>query len=329
MVLAMENRKLNWAAAKQSGFSLIELMIVTVVLLGVSGIVLTAMYQMTMRQASISNRTEMHSGVRSVTGVLQQEISQAGRISFPTVPNPNQTTTMNIGVAGASPETPVTIVGVGVANPAFLFNNIHLIIDIGDNEEIVTATNFNGNTFTGTFEKNHAINALVRPAGAFAEGILGNSTGTVLKLFGDINDDGNMRYIEYTCDTVNGFFYRNDMAWDFAGAKPAVNASMILLSNLQPNPNDLVTGQPVPCFTYQKDNRTVNGVAYDFVLNVGVTLTANPQSPDLQTKRQDPETKALLNVSPRNVFQAWQLAGLPGANQHVQPTPPTITALSQ
>ncbi|MBI2819156.1 MAG: type II secretion system protein, partial [Acidobacteria bacterium] len=272
----MENRKPNWAVAKQSGFSLIELMIVTVVLLAVSGIVLTAMYQMTMRQASISNRTEMHSGVRSVTGVLQQEISQAGRVAFPTVPNANQTTTMNVAVVGASPDTPVTI-PAGVADPAFLFDNMHLIIDIGDNEEIVTAINWNGITFTGTFEKNHAINALVRPAGAFAEGILANSTGTVLKLFGDINDNGNMRYVEYTCDTVNGFLYRNEVAWD-AGAKPAVNASMILLSNLRPNPNDAVTGLPVPCFTYQRE--TVPGSPYTFTLNVGVTLTANPQSPD-------------------------------------------------
>ncbi|MBI2818703.1 MAG: hypothetical protein HYX73_01875, partial [Acidobacteria bacterium] len=291
---------------------------------------LTAMNQTTMRQASTTHRTDIHSGVRSVTGVLQQEISQAGRIAFPTVPNPNQTTTMNVAVVGASPDTPVTIIGVGVADPTFLFNNMHLIIDIGDNEEIVTATNWNGTTFTGTFENDHAINALVRPAGAFAEGILGNSTGTVLKLFGDINADGNMRYIEYTCDTVNGFFYRNDMAWDTdVAAKPAVNASMILLSNLLPNPNDLLTGLPVPCFTYQRETRTVDGIAYNFTLNVGVTLTANPQSPDLQTRRRDPETKALLNVSPRNVFQAWQLAGIPGANLHVQPTPPKITLLSQ
>lgn len=325
MVLQMENRKPNRVAAKQSGFSLIELMIVTVVLLAVSGIVLTAMYQMTMRQASISNRTEMHSGVRSVTGVLQQEISQAGRIAFPRVPNPNQTTTMNVAVVGASPDTPVTI-PAGVADPSFLFNNMHLIIDIGDNEEIVTATGWNNTTFTGTFEKNHAINALVRPAGAFAEGILPSSTGTVLKLFGDINDDGNMRYVEYTCDTVFGFLYRNDVAWN-AGAKPAVNASMILLSNLLPNPNDAVTGLPVPCFTYQRE--TVPGTPYTFTLNVGVTLTANPQSADLQTRRRDPETKALLNVSPRNVFQAWQLAGIPGAELHVQPTPPSITLLSQ
>ena len=38
------------------------------------------------------------------------------------------------------------------------------------------------------------------------------------------------------------------------------------------------------------------------------------------------ETKALLNVSPRNVFNVWQLAGL-GINNRVQPLPATVTTL--
>jgi len=38
------------------------------------------------------------------------------------------------------------------------------------------------------------------------------------------------------------------------------------------------------------------------------------------------ETKALLNVSPRNVFNVWQLAGL-GVTNRVQPIPPSVQAL--
>ena len=38
------------------------------------------------------------------------------------------------------------------------------------------------------------------------------------------------------------------------------------------------------------------------------------------------ETKALLNVSPRNEFNVWQLAGL-GITNRVQATPPSVTAL--
>jgi hypothetical protein len=38
------------------------------------------------------------------------------------------------------------------------------------------------------------------------------------------------------------------------------------------------------------------------------------------------ETKALLNVAPRNVFNVWQLAGL-GITNRVQPLPDTVKTL--
>jgi hypothetical protein len=44
------------------------------------------------------------------------------------------------------------------------------------------------------------------------------------------------------------------------------------------------------------------------------------------TKKYQKESKALLNVSPRNVFNAWQLASLDIDNR-VQPTPAQITNL--
>ena len=92
----------------------------------------------------------------------------------------------------------------------------------------------------------------------------------------------------------------------------------ILLSNITRNPDGS------PCFTYQM-NRV--DTTY-FVTDVAITLTVQTQLVDPVTKRFQTETKALLNVSPRNVFNAWQLASL-GIFERVQPTPPTITALLQ
>src|SRR5438309_2153534 len=66
-----------------SGFSLIELLVATGLLLTVSAIVTTALMQMTQSQATIWNRTEMHSGIRGATELLQQEVGQAGRVSVP------------------------------------------------------------------------------------------------------------------------------------------------------------------------------------------------------------------------------------------------------
>jgi len=56
--------------------------------------------------------------------------------------------------------------------------------------------------------------------------------------------------------------------------------------------------------------------------------STDPQSQDKDsiTQEYQKESKALLNVSPRNVFNAWQLASLDITNR-VQPTPPQITNL--
>src|SRR5215831_3314716 len=71
---------------KQAGFTLMETLISLVILLGVSAIVMSGLVQMMWTQGTITNRTEMHTSVRSATELLQQEIGQAGRISLPPTP---------------------------------------------------------------------------------------------------------------------------------------------------------------------------------------------------------------------------------------------------
>jgi prepilin-type N-terminal cleavage/methylation domain-containing protein len=320
----------------QKGFSLIELLITLVVLLAVSGIVLTGMYQMSMKQASVSNRADMHSSVRAVTALLQQEVSQAGRIAFPTTPYAEQYTTLQTAVVASPcptvpPPDPLPT-AVTVENTEFLFDNARLLVGVGDCEDVVTATGWDGTTFTGEFKYDHAIGELVRPAGAFAEGILPSSTGNELKMFGDINGDGDMVYVEYVCNpgTVDapGTLTRMMTPWNTApGGAPAPE---VLIDNLVCNedPTDCAP-DTIPCFTYQQDTLNVEGTDMTFTLNVAITLSARPEFEDPQTGRIDPETKALLNVSPRNVFLAWEMATLAGTKKHVQPTPPEITDLSQ
>jgi hypothetical protein len=60
------------------------------------------------------------------------------------------------------------------------------------------------------------------------------------------------------------------------------------------------------------------------VTDVAVTLTVQPQKPDPQTGALVPETKALLNISPRNVFEVWDTASLVDPTR-AQPMPPNIT----
>jgi hypothetical protein len=192
------------------------------------------------------------------------------------------------------------------------------------------------NTITAVFTIAHAINVPVRTAGAFASGIVPEngfpvqgvnmthgSDGSTLKLYGDINDDGNMEYIEYWCDTTGGNLYRNVVTVAAGAAKNAVGPSMIVLSNIQSNPPDPGASTPAPCFKYQE--KSFGGNSY--VVDVSVTLTVQTQNLDPQTRQFQRETKALLNVSPRNVFEGWQLASA-GVGNRIQPMPADSAGLN-
>jgi hypothetical protein len=308
------------------------MMITLFIFLTIAGIVMDAMMQMTNTQGSIANRTAMHSSVRDATELLQQEIGQAGKIAVPTAANggPTKMTTpiiaaqivnIDIGYTGA----------VALDGMAGVYNNMLLVIDTGDQEETVAVTSPTSTGFTGTFFLTHAAPVPVRVAGAYASGIVPTnytcgaancgSTPTLLKLYGDINDDGNMEYIEYTCDTAGGNLYRNTMLVT-AASKPAVDPSMVVLPNITFNPPDPGTTGNAPCFKYQQVTVGTN----TYVVDVAVTLTVNTQNIDPQTRVLQTETKALLNVSPRNIFEAWQLAGSSIANR-IQPMPATVTNL--
>jgi len=317
---------------RQPGFSLLEMMLSLAILLVVTGIVMSFMMQMTVTQASVGNRTEMHSSVRSATELLQQEIGQAGKIALPTAANGGPTKMITAITAAQIVNTDTGYTGAVVLDGVTgVYNGMLLTIDTGDQEETVAITNLTSTGFTGAFFQTHLANAPVRLAGAYASGIVPTtytcsgvncgSTGTVLKLYGDINDDGNMEYIEYTCDTTGGNLYRNAMAVT-ATSKPAVAASMVVLSNILSNPPDPGTTTAAPCFKYQQ--KTVGPDTY--VVDVSVTLTVQTQNVDPQTNQFQKETKALLNVSPRNVFEGWELAGGSVANR-IQPMPATVTTL--
>jgi len=201
-----------------------------------------------------------------------------------------------------------------------LFVGEKLVIDTGDVEETVTVTAVGADQFTANFQQMHADDVPVVVLGGFASGVVPTtmahgSTGTVLKVYGDINGDGSMVYVEYTCDTVGGNLYRSVVPFT-ATSKPTLTVSNVLLDNVLPNPGG------TPCFTYQQ--KTVGSDTY--VIDVAISLTTRTQFWDKVMRAYQTETKALLNVSPRNVFNAWMLASM-GSTSRVQPMPPSVTAL--
>ncbi len=302
----------------ERGFSLAELMISTALTLLVAGAATQGLMQMTHAQKTIWNRAEMHSGVRSATELLQQEVGQAGRVSMP-----GAITTTSAVAAGGRTFTVDTVAGLFAGEVVVLgagaTSESVSIAAIDTANKTLTVDNTGTGTGTGVYIA-HASGTPARVYGGFAAGVVptttaNGSTATVLKLFGDVNSDGNMVYVEYTCDTTNHKLLRNMMPWN-AGTKTALSDAQVLLSNIVANPGGAA------CFTYQQQVVGTN----TFVTDVAITLTVQTQQQDPITRQYQYETKALLNVSPRNVFDVWELASQ-GSSDRVQPTPASISAL--
>jgi prepilin-type N-terminal cleavage/methylation domain-containing protein len=339
--------------ARQTGFSLVEMMIVLAILMIVAGIVSVGLFRMTMAQGTTWNRSEMHAAVRSATELIQQEVGQAGQMALPPA-----AVTLTGAVAGAGATTTV-----GVSSTAGMFPGMQLAIGPqplpcgappvpAESRETVMVTTVDtaANTITAAFQDCHSAGAIVAAAGAFAGGIIPKfddcaatnpcklisasgspatrittnltaatgSTTTLLKLFGDINSDGNMVYVEYRCDfsTVPGRFTRRMMPYNTPAAQKPTFPERALLTNVLANPGGTA------CFRYQAvpvQNNT-------YIINVAITLTVQTENRDPDTGLFQTETKALLNVSPRNVYQAMQMSNLNMANS-IQPVPQTIINL--
>lgn len=310
----------------EAGYSLLELLVSVAILTIVSGTVMGGVLNLTKVNGSVNNRTEMHAGVRNATQLLQQEIGQAGRITLPSYryrmtsnwvgdPDPNVVQTVTLSVKDAA--------NADVTGLPGMFIGEKLVIDNGEYEEtvIVTGMTPSAHQISAKFVKAHpAANAMVGVTGGFQAGVVPSSTANgstdwKLKMFGDVNGNGSMVYVEYYCDVNGGNLYRRSVAFD-AAELPDLTADLALLNHIKPNPGN------APCFTYQTKN--ANGQTY--VTDVAVTLTVETPDPDPITGLVQEQTKALLNVSPRNVFNVWQLANAQMTTR-VQPTPASVTLL--
>ena len=300
-----------------AGFSLIEVMISTLIFSVISGVVIGGLLSMNNLNTLVGNRTEMHSGVRNATELMQQEVGQAGRAVLP------QEIALAADVDAGGTTMTLEAPG-GAADPTDgMWVGMFLIVGIDENRETVEIASIdNATTVTLADPKGflyaHTAAAPVAMSGGFAEGIIpttraNGSSGSVLKMVGDVQSNGTMVYVEYVCDTVNHKLYRNVMDWT-EGSKPPLAESMVLLDNLEANPDGS------DCFTYQE--QPIDG--FTCVVGVAITLTVRTQDIDRNTGDYQKETKALLNVAPRNVFNVWQIASLGGLEFRVQPVPPNV-----
>jgi prepilin-type N-terminal cleavage/methylation domain-containing protein len=108
-----------------AGFSLLELLVAMAIMLVISGAAVTALLKLSTTQSTIWNRTQMHSGIRGATEVLQQEVGQAGRITLPSV------VTLSSNTALGATSLPVT-------SSSGMFAGEKLSVGGGANQETVT-----------------------------------------------------------------------------------------------------------------------------------------------------------------------------------------------
>lgn len=289
------------AKNKSKGFSLIEVLVSLLVLVVVTGAVFYAMAYYQRNYGSSRLRATLHGDLRGAVELISQEVGEAGLLDFKT-----QTTSAAI-TASLSPQS------VALNSVNSIFVGEELVVDTASTQETVnvTAVNASTSTITAVFLLSHAASALVRAYGVFPQGVLSSSTSTELRIFGDINGDGTITYVKYTCDTNAGTLSRSMTV--VTPGTTASNASDVLVRNLTANPGGTA------CFQYT--SKTAG--PYTFVTSVAITLSARTSKVDPQTKQYVTMTKSFLNLAPRNVLMGLKLA-LSGSEVRLQPTPPNI-----
>jgi len=300
-----------------TGFSILELAVSLLVLsIIVSGVVYAATnFQKSYGRSSL--QTDMYENVRGVAELMEQEIGQAGLLSLPS-------TTLSAAITANA-----TAQAASVSSTTSMFVGENLLVDAGStSEELVAVTAIGTSTFSGIFTKAHASGAPVTVLGVFPNGVVvpGTTDGSTsvtepgvstLNLFGDINADGSLVYVRYTCSTSST---PGTLTRSINVITPGVTtgiSNQTLLSTLVPNPGGTA------CFQYTTATVTVGSTTYTFVTNIGVTLSVRTLREDPLTGQYLTMTKSFLDMSPRNILAGFEQANA-GLTNRLQATPSNV-----
>ena len=279
MTKVMPNTSRGRTNSNETGFSMLELMVAMGIMMVVVGAGMSSILRIVNSQQTIWNRTEMHSGVRNATELLQQEVGQAGSVAT------LNSVTLNAPVVAGQHTVAVTSPS-GTPTAAMYPGEQILIVDPGDagglKVETVRIASVTANSITiadivgapvAGFQYAHAIGTPLMVTGGFSAGVvptttLNGSTGTILKLFGDINSDEDMLCVRYTCGCAGGNLPKR-VSWK----------TCLQQASFEPvaGPSAQYRRQPLNALALCI-KPTVNGTT--FVIDVAITLT-------VQTRQQD------------------------------------------
>jgi Tfp pilus assembly protein PilW len=308
--LGTAERRLGLRASPAAfgGFSLLEMMATMALMMVISGGIFSAVSSSQQSYARTELKSDMYENVRGAAELMAQEIGQAGLVSLPA------STLSTAVIANATAKT------VNVSSTTSMFVNEQVLVDAStNNEELVTLTGVTASTITTIFGKPHAAGVPINVLGVFPNGVVApattdGSTANVLNIFGDINADGSLVYVRYTCTpgtaAAPGTLTRS--VTTILPGVDALSASQTLLSTV-------VGGTGAVCFQYT----TSAAAGFTFVTNVGFTLSVHATRPDPQTGVYPQMTKSFLNLAPRNVSAGLELANA-GISTRLQPTPANV-----
>jgi len=354
-------RRLHSSSSNCRGFSLPELLVSMAVLTVVAGGVISMISYNQKTFGRTEQASDMYENVRAVAELMAQEIGQAGFVDLPG--GGYSGATLSAGVTFNS----TTATTVAISSTASMYVGEILLVDAGVNEEPVTLTAVTSTTISATSLLNanyptHSSGAPVHAVGVSPNGIIAPSsnattptaqggvscvtvptgvtytspattpsTCNVLNLWGDLNSDGTLVYVRYTCNTpATPTSPPGTLTRSVTTITPGVNTvstSQTLLSTLAQNPPSTA---PTPCFQYDLSTQTfsVNGVVtktYYMIANIGLTISVQSLRPDPITSQYLKMTKSFLDLSPRNVLAGYEQANW-GDGTRLQVQPPNVNS---
>jgi prepilin-type N-terminal cleavage/methylation domain-containing protein len=339
--------------ASGAGFSLLELMISVAIILLLMSAVFPFIAQSQKTFQGNQATAEANQTARAGLEVITQEIGQAGYN-----PNFNNARSSTVPVtASASPQC------VGLNSVAKISPGDWLYVDTGPNEELVQVLSTSttpgspcnlSNQIQAIFSYNHAptLPATTYPFISYkmpyGVGIIqgsGTSTDRRLEFFGDMNQDGVIRYVVYSLNpvspastvTINGTVYTlynlyrsitpvtfGNLPPNPAPSGPSVNnPASVLVSNVLYNSTNASGPSGQPIFAYP--NQVTIGVIPNVITVVGtiiITLSVDVAPLNLATGQAQWTTMA-TQIRPINLAAAVAVNNAGGA-AYLPPLPKTL-----
>jgi hypothetical protein len=337
-------------ANPETGGTLLELLISMAVFLTIAGSVVGSLATAQRNYRHSELQVALEQKMRAAGELLSQEINQAGLqpsgvdanglgLPLTTVASASCTGSSLTCITGSS-----TAQWVNVTSVAGIYAGEWLWVDVGPGpncygsgycEQVsVVAVNTSPAQIKAVFQQNHTaqtVGGTVYPTpmygmGSYPEGLVppylnsnpnaappsGGSTTTQLELFGDLNGGGNaLLAVIYACpSTFPGSFTRTE--YDVT-TSPATQLST----------NTLVDNVTACSFTYPVATGTTQKTSPQqylpsgepIIMSVGLSITAQTAQPDPQTHQPITITKSFLNIQPRNVISALNVASTTVANE--------------